>query len=530
MKKIVLYITFLFAVSVGVRGNETSTKNNSSPTGIYSVREYGVKGDGITIDTKAIQAVIDKAAAEGGGVILFPPGQYVSGSIVLKDYIVLRFESGAILYGSLDIRDYPADLGVLYIGGDYVWKGPLIYAENVRYIGIEGPGIIDGRGSYENFPPFPRSNQRPGLIRFKDCKFVTVKEVTMRDAGCWTFHLRNCEDVMVRDIHIDSNVNRNNDGIDVDGGRRISIIGCNINSEDDAIVLKSFLREKITDIIIADCIISSTCSAIKIGTESVGHFENISISNCVIYGSRGINLFSVDGSIINNVTISNISLRDCKSVFQLRLGARLRPYQIPKDLQPTHAGQIKNIMVSNIQATGVLESQCFISGIPGYHIENVDLSNIRIEYYGYGTQSQAEREIPEEITRYPKIGMFGDLPSYGFFVRHVSGIRLNNIRLTVVNPDLRPAFVFDSVSDISISDCILEGSRSESPLIRLHQVNDIIIRNSSPKGSINTFVGVSGKESKGIIIKDNMLERARKTVEISEEVKENAVRDINNIR
>jgi polygalacturonase len=500
----------------------------------YSVRGYGAQGDGKTNDTKAIQAAIDQAATEGGGVVLFPPGQYVSGSIILKNYVVLRFEAGSILLGSLDIKDYPEDLGVLGIGGDYVWKGPLIYAENARYIGIEGTGIIDGRGTRESFPPFPRTNQRPGLIRFKDCQFVTVRDVTMRNSACWTFHLRNCEDVVVRDIRLDSNVNRNNDGIDVDGGKRISITGCNINSEDDAIVLKSFNRETVSDIIISDCILTSTCSAIKIGTETVGDFSNISISNCAIYGSRGINLFSVDGADINNVTISNISMRDSKSAIQLRLGARMRPYALPKDQQLTRPGRVRNIMISNVQAvighgqtsTGVDNSQNFISGIPDHHIENVCMSNIYISFYGNGTVKQAQREIPEEISTYPKIGMFGDLPAYGFFIRHVDGIKLHNVHLDVLNEDLRPAIVFDQVSGIDLYGCLLKGNQSGEPLIKLSNVNDVIIRDCRPDNKIRTFVGVSGKGSKGIILQNNILQKAKNMTELGKEVKSDVVKEV----
>ena len=235
---------------------------------IYPVTDFGAKGDGKALDTKAIQAAIDKASKNGGGTISFPAGQYVSGTIVLKDYIVLRLEAGSILLGSLDLIDYPADMGVIVLNEPYVWRAPFIYAENARYIGIEGPGIIDGRGFRENFPPFPRENQRPGMIRFKDCEFITIKDITMRNPACWTIHLNNCEDVMIRNIHMNSNANRNNDGIDIDDSRRVSVIGCNIDAEDDAIVLKSFTKKGCSDIIIADCILTSTCSAIKIGTET----------------------------------------------------------------------------------------------------------------------------------------------------------------------------------------------------------------------------------------------------------------------
>lgn len=504
----------------------------------YSVLDYGAKGDGQANETQAIQATIDKAAEKGGGIVLFPPGKYVSGSIVLKDYIVLRFETGSILQGSLDLEDYPDSLGILILNEPYVWRGPLIYAEGARYIGIEGHGIIDGRGTRENFPPFPRERKRPGLIRFKDCQFVSVKDVTMRNSACWTFHLKNCEEVVVRDIYLNSNTNRNNDGIDIDGGKRISITGCNINSEDDAIVFKSFTRESVRDIVISDCILTSTCSAIKIGTETVGTFENISISNCVIYKSRGINLFSVDGSDINNVTISNVSMRDSKAAIQLRLGQRMRPYNLAKDQQFAHAGRIRNIMISNVQAvigedhasTGVDNSQNFIAGIPGHPIENVTLSNVQISLYGNGTAKQARRDIPEEIRAYPKIGMFGELPAYGFYVRHVKGISLNNVKFEVMNPDYRPAIIFDEVSDMEVSDCTMEAYRSSEPVISLVNTENVIIKHNKLKGSNNTFLGVSGKKSRGIILKDNFLMNTKTTFHLAKDVKAEIVHEIGTIR
>lgn len=509
-----------------------------SATSIYSVLDFGAKGDGQTNDTKAIQATIDTATAKGGGVVLFPAGKYVSGTIVLKDYVVLRLEAGAILQGSLNLKDYPVDLGEYRLAQPYVWYAPFIYAENARYIGIEGNGIIDGRGTRENFPPFPRENQRPGLVRFKSCKFVNVENVTMRNPACWTFHLLNCEDVVVRNIRLNSNTNRNNDGIDVDGGKRILITGCNISSEDDAIVLKSIMRETISDIVISDCILTSTCSALKIGTETVGNFENIAISNCAIYGSRGINLFSVDGSNINNVTVSNISMRNSKSAIQIRLGARMRPYNMAKDELPAHAGKLRNIMISNVQAvigedvpsTGMDNSQNFISGIPGYKIENVTLSNIHITLFGNGDAKQAKREIPEEIKAYPKSGMFGDLPAYGFYVHHVDGIKMNDVKFEVLNPDYRPALVFDDVSDVDVTECTLEGYQSDEPVISLINVENANFRNNTLKGGNDNFIGISGKKSKEIILKDNFLKNTKNTCELSKEVKKEVITEIGTIR
>lgn len=519
MKRLSTFFTLLLSVTICAFGEVTGAKSTS----IYSVCEFGAKGDGKTINTNFIQTAIDTANKNGGGVVLFPAGQYVTGTIILKDYVTLRFDNGSTLLGSIDLTDYPANLGLVYLAKPYVWRAPLIYAEGVRYIGIEGTGIIDGRGSRKNFQPLPRELQRPGLIRFTDCRFINIKDVTLRNSACWTLHLRHCEDATIRNIVLNSNVNRNNDGIDIDGCRRLNITACNINTEDDAIVLKSFMRETVSDIVIANCVLSSSCSAIKIGTETVGDFKNISIANCAIYGSRGINLYSVDGANINNVTINNISMRNCKSVIQLRLGDRLRPYAMPENQHITTPGSLKNIMISHVQAIGVEDSQDFICGIPEHPLENIELSDFHISYYGNGTVAQAIREIPEQTRTYPKIGMFGDLPTYGFYIRHAKGVRLNNIRLDYLNPDMRPAIMFDDVNGIHVNDCTLKGSESDLPLISLNNVEDAVIRNSRFLEKCNTFVGVSGKSSQNIVLQGNILHNVKKTIQRDKGVKNNAV-------
>ncbi len=506
-----------------------TTNAGKSPIGIYNVLDYGAKSDGLTLNTDYIQKTIDDAARHGGGIVTFPAGKYLSGSIVLKDFVVLRLEPGAVLLGSTNIKDYPADLGLIEMIPDVFFAGPLIYAENAQHIGIEGKGIIDGQGSRANFEPLPPTNLRPGLIRFRNCRFVTLDGVSLVNSARWTLHLRDCEDVSVRNIYLNSNVNRNNDGIDVDGCRRVKITGCQLNAEDDAIVLKSYKPGIIQDIVIANCILSSTCSALKIGTETVGAFRNICISNCVIFGSRGIDLYTVDGADVDNITISNITMRDCKSAIQLRLGARLTPYAIPKDQRPKQAGHLRNIMISNLLAMNVEESQDFISGIPGHDIENVVLSDIYISYKGGGTREQALREIPEEITKYPKIGMFGDLPSYGFFIRHVDGIRLRNIRLSVSEEDLRPAIVCNDVTNLEVAGSCFSGNENGEAVIRLNHVNGGILKENRVDGTAKTFFRVQGN-SRSIILKENLSGNVTTFLDADASIEKGQVKEFNNLK
>jgi hypothetical protein len=499
-----------------------------SSNGIFNVLNYGAKGDGKTLDTKAIQSAIDEAAKFGGGTVCLPSGKYLSGSIVLKDFVFLRLEVGSVLLGSTNIKDYPADLGSIEMVAGVFFTGPLVYAENVQHIGIEGKGTIDGRGSRKNFEPVPPTNLRPGLVRFRNCRFVTVEGVSLVNSARWTLHLRDCEDVSVRNVYLNSKVNTNNDGIDVDGCRRVKITGCQLNAEDDAIVLKSYKPGFVQDIVIADCILSSTCSALKIGTETVGTFENISISNCTIFGSRGIDLYTVDGADINNVTISNISMRDCKSVIQLRLGGRLSPYTIPENQRPKQAGRLRNIIISNVQAINVEESQDFISGIPGHNIENIVLSDIHISYKGGGTREQALRIIPEEIKKYPKIGMFGDLPSYGFFIRHVDGISLRNIHLNVEGKELRPAIVCDDVSKLELSGSRFSGVQDGEAVVRLSQTNRALLKENQVDGNAKIFFRVLNG-SNDIVMTGNFLKNVTSLMDTNN-IEAGQIKEFNNIK
>jgi len=186
-------------------------------------------------------------------------------------------------------------------------------------------------------------------------------------------------------------------------------------------------------------------------------------------------------------------------------------------------------MISHIQATGVKDSQDFICGIPGAPPENIELSDIRISYYGNGSMKQYTRDIPEETRTYPKIGMFGDLPSYGFYIRHAKDIRLHNVRFDCLNPDMRPALVFDDVTALNLSDCMLEGSHSPAPLISLKNVRDAVISHSRPKDGCAVFVGVYGKTSEDILLQNNILKKVKKTVERSKEVKPDSAKEVGSV-
>ncbi|MDP4644515.1 MAG: glycoside hydrolase family 28 protein, partial [Opitutales bacterium] len=272
------------------------------------VTDFGSVGDGVTLNTKALQSAID--ACPKGGVVYVPPGQYVTGTLWLKSNMELRIAEGAELLGSTNIDDYSRDnQGAIEAPA---FDECLIYAENAKNVSITGGGVIDGRGTKENFPIGERVayNDRPMLIRFVDCDGVTFENVTFKNAASWCTHLVDCDNVVVRKVTIDSQVNRNNDGFDIDGCKNVLIEDCDIRTGDDSICPKSTTERLCENILVRNCRVTSHTSAFKCGTSSRGGFKNIHVYDSEFYnvGMGAIKLQIVDGGMMEDITIENIKI------------------------------------------------------------------------------------------------------------------------------------------------------------------------------------------------------------------------------
>jgi polygalacturonase len=444
---------------------------------LYDVRDYGAKPDGKTLCTKSIQKAIDACSQAGGGMVYFPPGTYLSGTIYFKSGVTLELASGSTLLGSKNLKDYPPTVQAFRSYTDNYTDKSLIYGENVDNIAITGLGTIDGQGaSFEG--PY---KVRPYMIRFIQCKNVTVKDVTIKDSPMWVQHFLACDDVRITGITVRSLVNHNNDGIDIDSCSRVVISDCNIESGDDAIVLKSTSAQVCKDIAITNCVLSTRCNALKMGTESNGGFQNIAITNCVIYNTRlaGIALEIVDGGTMDRIVVSNITMNKIGAPIFMRLGNRARPFK--KDMETPGIGAMRNITISNIEATGANLTGCAISGLSEAKIENVTLSNLRLSFEGGGTKADAEREIPEKTADYPEYSMFGRLSAYGLYCRHVKGLKLFNVQLQLEKPDQRHAVVCEDVEDALI-DCLdAPAPPDNGKMIRLTDVKGVFIRDKNNK-------------------------------------------------
>lgn len=505
-------------LSAGVRLSATGQ------SGFFNVRDLGAAADGTTYDTRIVQQAIDSATASGGGTIYFPPGKYILKTIILKDKIRLLLDNGAIILGSTELDEFKPEYGSFKDSAGRKFGSALLFAKDAKDIAVEGNGTIDGQG-YLKYYPGGENKTRPSIIRFIGCKKVRIAGVKLVNSAAWVQHYVRCEDLTIKDVTVNSYSNKNNDGLDIESCTRVYVSGCNINSEDDSIVLKAFGPQPCKDVVISDCIISGLKSAIKTGTESLGGFENITISNCTIYGTRGINILSVDGGGVNNITVSNISMRDTYGVIVLRLGDRMRPYSTPENERPGGPGTFCNIMISNVQAVGVTESNDFISGISGHNIENVTLDNIRIEYAGGGKSEDSERKIPEKSSSYPKAKMFGSLPSYGLYIRHVQNVSLENLSLSYLRPDKRSVIKIEQAEKILLDGISAQSNPNAAPFIWLNKCKDVNIRRTVPSSKIDTFLRADS--SKEILLVGNKLSGAVTPIQ-PDAASKNEIKKMNN--
>ncbi|NLS95512.1 MAG: glycoside hydrolase family 28 protein [Planctomycetaceae bacterium] len=472
----------------------------SVPPGHFDVRNFGAAGDGVTLDTKAIQKAIDTCAEAGGGKVCLQGGTFLSGTLRLKSNVTLHVEAGATLLGSTNIEDYP-DITpeIIYLYRARFTKY-LIYAEHAENIGLSGRGVISGQGTH--FPAQPGDDKgRPYILRFSECSNVRVENLTFLDSARWLSHYLACDNVTISGITIRAKIRENRDGIDVDSCQDVRISDCRIDTGDDVIVLKATTDRPCRRVTITNCVLSSMASAVKMGTESNGGFEDIAVTNCVIHdtGYSGIAVEMVDGGELNRVTISNITMRDVKAPIFIRLGNRARP--IP-ELPPPGMGSLRNVIISDVQATGADTMGCSITGIPGFPVENVTLDNIRIESTGGGTLEDAQREIPEKIEAYPSGKMFGTLPAYGFFCRHATNLRLHNIDLSFEEEDQRPAIICDDVQDLDIFGLRTEVVPAAASVLRFRNVQGALIHGYRSALDPKDFLKLEGDTCRDIEVRD----------------------------
>jgi len=488
----------------------------------YNVCDFGASGEGSNLDTKAIQNAVD-VCSEKGGTVLFPPGKYLTGSIELKSNIDIYIQNGAEILGSTNISDYFERKPNLDSYNDAFLKHSLFYAEGKTNITIRGEGIINGQGgAYKvttRVKP-DRYKNRPFVFRFVECKNVRIENITMTNSAMWMQQYFACEDLYIKGIKVFNHANQNNDMMDIDGCKNVIISDCFGDTDDDGITLKSTSPRITENVTITNCVLSSHCNAFKFGTESTGGFRNINVSNIIIKpsakettiyglpkGTSGITLATVDGGILENINISNVVMTGPEVPIFLRLGNRARKHN--ENAQKPGVGIYRNVVLDNITANNVGKTGCSISGIPNYKIEDITLSNINISYRGGGKNVKGIKDVAELEDSYPEGTMWEELPSYGFFIRHVKNLKFFNVELSFENPDERSAVIIDDAEGIKISSLIAESAGEKSNAIEISRGRNIYVSESGIKGKANNFLTIKDDETEKIFLINNDLSECK---------------------
>jgi polygalacturonase len=484
--------------------------------GIFDVRAYGATGDGKTLDTASVNHAIEAAAAGGGGVVLFPAGSYLCFSIHLKSQVHLHLQQGSAIVaadsplagqqtgyngGVYDPAEPNAPWEAFQDYGHNHWHNSLLWGEGLHDLSITGPGLIWGRGlsngrSLKDYgAPFTAEQAGVGnkAIALKNCHNVLLRDFSILKGGHFGLLLTGVDNLTIDNLKIDTD----RDGMDIDCCQNVRVSNCTVNSPwDDGICPKSSYAlgyaRPTRNVTIANCWVTGTyqmgsvldgtfrkfpddahawrTGRIKCGTESNGGFINIAISNCVFEGCQGYALESVDGALMEDIAITNTTMRDIStSPIFMRLGARLRG---PKG--STGVGTMKRILISNLTCFNASrEASSILSGIPGYAIEDVKFSNIYIETAGGGTADAAKLQPQEFESKYPEPNMFGPMPASGFFLRHVRNLEMSHVEIANATPDARPAF---HLTEIDRADFFaVTAPRGADGAFALHGVKDLRI-------------------------------------------------------
>jgi polygalacturonase len=378
------------------------------------------------------------------------------------------------------------------MGGFY----SMIYADGAKNIAITGKGKIDGRGKLQKSRPNPVVGDidgRPRSVLFISCTNVTVNGIELWNSGLWNLHLLNCERVTINDIYVNNHANKNNDGLDIDGCRKVIMSNSTIDCDDDGITLKSTGAAACEDIVITNCIISTFVNGIKAGTESTGGFKNIAISNCVIMPSKskvapifktprtgvtGISLMIVDGGIMEGININNINIHGTMSPIYIRLANRARKYM--EGIPEPGVGKVRNISISNVIAYGTGSWGISVTGIPGYPVENISFNNIQFFSEGGVLDGGFNKIVDEDEKAYPMPTEWKNLPAYGIYLRHVENISIDHLMLGISKPDIRVPIMAIDVKRLQINNTILATPVTDKPFIIGEKLSDYNI--SKPIG------------------------------------------------
>ncbi|MBQ4259198.1 MAG: hypothetical protein IJB84_02910 [Lachnospiraceae bacterium] len=448
---------------------------------MFNIRDYGAVGDGIQLDSPAIQAAVDACAAAGGGTVFVPAGKYLCGTVHLKSHIHILIEKGAYLLGSTNLADFdpreenPANCEYQDPSHSY-YHFSLFHADNQEDIAITGFGEIDMQSVWDgDGRPDENGNRKwwrgAKIIAFKECREIVIRDLSMKNATDLAVYVAGCEYVTISGLQIVSHI----DGVSPDCCRNVTISDCIIDSADDAIVPKcsytlGYLKA-MENLTISNCVLRSNAAALKFGTETNSAFKNITVTGCTICDTQlnGIAIQSADGAIVEGITISNMTLRNVGNPILIQVVNRARG---PKP-ECEKIGQIRNIILSDIIITGPypetfqatraqfawthidqdltlkgIRHPLLIAGQPDSPIQNVTMSNVVFRAHGGGTVEDRDIQLKEVRDDYPGSTVFGNkFPTYGLYALNADNLKLYNVEFTTEYPDARDEMILKNVTN-----------------------------------------------------------------------------------
>jgi polygalacturonase len=497
--------TFIGPARAKAQSSLSPSAGMSSRNVYFDVRAYGAKGDGMTIDTPAINAAIDAVAGAGGGTVHFPAGVYACYSIHLKSNVALFLQQGATILaaptpfdglasGGYDAAEPQGAWEPFQDYGHNHWHNSLIWGEDIHDFGIFGPGLIWGRGlsrghDEKTLPNTTAHGVGNKAIALKNCRNVILSDFSILQGGWFGVLATGVDNLTIDNLKIDTN----RDGMDIDCCRNVRVSNCTVNSPwDDGICPKSSFAlgyaRATENLTITNCYVTGDyelgsvldgtwkkmntprgrvgTGRIKLGTETNGGFKNVTISNCVFESCQGFALESVDGAIVEDITFTGIAMRNVRAPLFLRLGARLRG---PKP--ETVVGTMRRILISNVASSNAAQLPSIIAGVSDHPIEDLKISDVYLHQVGGAGAEMAAIQPAENAEKYPEPTMFGDLPATGFYARHVRNLELSNVEIATEAADARPAIYLEDVNGADFFR-LKFPQRQQAGQLRLKNVSD----------------------------------------------------------
>ena len=517
MKRSLVFLTYILVIQL-VALHAAEKKSPAPQVKSFDILSYGAVGDGQTINTTSIQKAIDACFAAGGGRVVVPSGVFMTGSLRLKSNVVLRIEKDAILRSSPKIADYGLESAEQPYGTCNSHRPPpfqqcLIFARDAKEIGIEGLGTIDGQGGIERkvFPNKEDAQQRvPMLIRFERCKNVKISGITLLDPVTFTTYFWQSQEIQIEGVTVRSRKSRPGNAFVIVGSRRVRISGCDIDAGDDGITLQNLMCEwPNEDIEISNCRITSKWCAVRLGPESFGATRRVNMHDCTFTTCQGgIKIESNEGQTYEDLSFSNIQMtKVCQPI--MVLASRFAFSKYNQFCRPP-VGHIRNVRFEHIKAAIYFEGDvgrskaddpfsrlcAAVTSAPGGWIENVAFSDIDFSYPGGGTAEQAARlDVGELLEAFdwitPMIPFDGELPASALYLRHVKGVRLENVRFSVEKPDARAFIAGDDVQGLTMKGVVASAPAPVPGLAKLADVKNVTEKNCLVKCGVPVPVMVT---------------------------------------